>query len=164
MDFALSEKRNILLALCYIEFDDDNIPMLKGSITIHESMEFTVVCLGKPLAAEIFAEIVDAKIRTMSKVMNLMAHLKSLITGDQRVPWMTLASDCLDWAKGSNDCDDESMGKIAFLSELQLRLVGVPVKRHRYCPSLLLPAYLLHASSPQATVYTARTELAHTGK
>ncbi len=142
-------RKEEFLALCYIEFDDENIPMLKGSITIHESMDFTVVCLGKPLAAEIFADIVDAKIGTMSQVKNLMAHLKSLITGDQRVPWMMLAIDCLERAKGSDDCDDVSMEKITFLLE-QLKLVGITPKRRRYCPSLLLTAYLLHASSPNA--------------
>ncbi len=142
-------RKEEFLALCYIEFDDDYIAMLKGSIAIHDSMEFSAVCLGKPLAAEIFAEIVDAKIGTMSEVTNLMARLKSFITGDQRVPWMTLAIDCLERTKETNDLDEESVDKVTFLLE-QLRLVGVTAKRRRYCPSLLLLAYLLHASSPNA--------------
>ncbi len=80
-------RKDQLLALCYIGFDDDDIPLLKGSITIQESMDFTVVCLGKPMPAENFAEIVDgSKIGTMSEVTNLMAHLKSLCT-DQFLCW-----------------------------------------------------------------------------
>ncbi len=70
-----------------------------------------------------------------------------MISGETRVPWVTLAVDCLEWAKESGDCDDQSIEKVAFLSE-QLSLVGVAPKQRRYCPSLLLSAYLLYASSP----------------
>ncbi len=66
-------RNDCILALCCIEFDNDNIPMLNGSITIHESMEFCVVYQGKLIPAETFSEIVTSKIGTMSEVTNLRA-------------------------------------------------------------------------------------------
>ncbi len=110
-------KNDTCLALCFIEFDHANIPVLKGSITICETMEFAVICLGKPIPAESFSEIVTTTITKFSQLTNLMASLKSLITGDQRVPWILLAIDCLERAKSSNESEDESLQKIAFLSE-----------------------------------------------
>ncbi len=144
-------KNDTCLALCFIEFDNENIPVLKGSITICETMEFSVNCLERVVPAENFSEIAAQKIERISQVTNLMAALKSMISGDNKVPWMRMAIDCLERAKSSDVCEDETVQKIAFLSE-QLDLVGKEPKQRRYSPTLLLCAYLLHAASSQVNV------------
>ena len=131
-------------------FTKDLKPYLNCSLTVLNSLEFSIVCDDVILPNEAVEHIIQSgKIERHSDISNILAHLRSYSEKNIKTEYSVtyFAQKLEDLAKNTESLNKEQEKKILFLTE-QLLLAVTPMRVRRYSSPLLWMAMTWHKSSP----------------
>src|SRR6218665_4071868 len=140
------------LFIYIIEVTDD-VPKIKGSITVKADLSVVVAIEEKIIPASQLKDLVSGSLTRMSQIINLMARVKTFCS---EIPTRSLellvhmAVECLKAALANiDDSQSPKHRKLSFIVE-QLQLIVKHKLSRKYSPQLIVMCFIVYAASKAA--------------